>query len=118
MFSRKALNRPNEMNAVSTKSTAAIFSSGLPICPVYFHLVMPRHVFSPCYACYEHTRGIKGYVTYYLTCYVRLRVQNLPHSLEEIWMGANEQTGGKNRSNTFVLTAFISLVGTRDLRTL
>jgi hypothetical protein len=26
------------------KSTAAIFSSSLPICPVYFHPVMPRHV--------------------------------------------------------------------------
>jgi hypothetical protein len=26
------------------KSTAAIFSSSLPIRPVYFHLVMPRHV--------------------------------------------------------------------------
>ncbi len=26
------------------KSTAAIFSSSLPICPAYFHLVMPRHV--------------------------------------------------------------------------
>jgi len=72
------------------KSTAASFSSSLPICPVYFHLVMPRHVLSPCYARYEHTRGIKGYVTYYLACccvrlqvqnmtyYMRLRVQNMP----------------------------------------
>jgi hypothetical protein len=25
---------------------------------------MPRHVLSPCYAHYEHTKGIKGYVTY------------------------------------------------------
>jgi predicted 2-oxoglutarate/Fe(II)-dependent dioxygenase YbiX len=46
------------------KSIATIFSSNLPICPVYFHLVMPRHVLSPCYARYEHTRGIDGYVTY------------------------------------------------------
>jgi hypothetical protein len=45
------------------KRTAAIFSSSLPICPVYFHLVMPRHVLSPCYARYGHTRGMKGYVT-------------------------------------------------------
>jgi hypothetical protein len=29
-------------------------------------------------------------------------------SLEKIWMGANGQTGGKNRSSTFVPTAFIS----------
>jgi len=29
------------------KSTAAIFSSSLPICLVYFHLVMPRHILSP-----------------------------------------------------------------------
>jgi hypothetical protein len=54
------------------KTTDAIFSSSLPICPVYFHLVMPKHVLSPCYAHYEQTSGIKGYVTYYLACYVRL----------------------------------------------
>jgi hypothetical protein len=53
----KILNRPKEMNAVS-KSTAAMFSSSLPICPVYFHLVMPRHVLSPCYAPYEHTNTL------------------------------------------------------------
>jgi hypothetical protein len=29
-------------------------------------------------------------------------------SLEKIWMGANEKTGGKNRCSTFVLTAFMS----------
>jgi hypothetical protein len=38
---------------------------------------MPRHVLSPCYAHYEHIRGIKGYVTYYLACYVKLQVQNM-----------------------------------------
>ncbi len=59
------------------KSTAAILSSSLPICPVYFYLVVSRRVLSPCYARYEHTRGIKGYVTYHLACYVRLRVQNM-----------------------------------------
>jgi hypothetical protein len=60
------------------KSTAAIFSSSLPICPVCFHLVMlPRYVLSPCYARYGHTRGIKGYVTYYFAYYVRLQVQIL-----------------------------------------
>jgi len=47
--------------------------------PGLFHLVMPWHVLSPCYACYEHTRGVKKeYVTYYLACYVRLQVQNMP----------------------------------------
>ncbi len=61
------------------KTTAAIFSSRLPICPVCFHLVMPMHVLSPCYARYEHTRGRKGYVTYYLAFYVRLQVQILPY---------------------------------------
>ncbi len=55
------------------------FPPVLPICPVYFHLVMPRHVLSPCYARYEHTRGIKGYVTYSLACYMRLQVQNMPY---------------------------------------
>ncbi len=61
------------------KRTAAIFSSSLSICPVYFHLVMPVHVFSPCYARYGRTRGIKRYVTYYLAFYVRLHVQILPY---------------------------------------
>jgi len=69
----KILNRPKGNEWSQYESTAAIFSSSLPICPVYFHLVMPRHVLSPCYASYEHTRGIKGYVTYYLACYVRLQ---------------------------------------------
>jgi hypothetical protein len=59
------------------KTTAAIFSSSLPICPVYFHLLMPRHVLSSCSAHYEHTTGIKGYVTYDLACYMRLQVQNM-----------------------------------------
>jgi hypothetical protein len=40
---------------------------------------MPRHVLIPCYARYEHTSGIKGYVTYYLVCYVMLQVQNMPY---------------------------------------
>jgi hypothetical protein len=57
------------MNAVSTKVLLRFFPSSLPIFSIYFHLVMPKHVLSPCYARYEHTRGIKGYVTYYLACY-------------------------------------------------
>jgi hypothetical protein len=40
---------------------------------------MPRHVLSPCYARYVHTRGIKDYVTYYLACHVRLQVQDMPY---------------------------------------
>jgi len=78
------------------KGTAAIFSSSVPICPVYFHFLMPRHVLSPCYVRYEHTRGIKGYVTYYWAWHVRLQVQNMYEvtiakhawmSLDKIWMG-------------------------------
>ncbi len=60
------------------KSTAAIFSSSLHICPVFFHLVMHRHVLDPCYARFEHDTGIEGYVTYYVVCYVWLWVQNMP----------------------------------------
>jgi hypothetical protein len=64
----------------SVKKYSCNFSSSLPICPVYFHLVMlPRYVLSPCYARYGHTRGIKVYVTYYLAFYVRLQVQMLPY---------------------------------------
>jgi len=81
-----------------SKSTAAIFSSSLRSCRVYFHPVMTRHVLSPCYARHEHTSGIKEYVTYYLPWYVTLQV-NMPYymrlpvrrhawvSLEKIWMG-------------------------------
>ncbi len=61
------------------KSTAAIFSFSLPSCPLSFYLVMPRHVLSPCYARYVHTRGIKDNVTYYLACHVRLQVQDMPY---------------------------------------
>ncbi len=49
------------------------------MCPVYFHLVMLRHVLSPCSARYEHTRDLKRYVTYYVACYVPLQVQNMPN---------------------------------------
>ncbi len=77
------------------------------------------HVLSACYAHYEHTRGIKGYVTYYLACYVRLQVQNMSYYMglqvqnmlgchSENMDGANSQTGGKNSSGTFVPIAFIS----------
>jgi len=49
------------MNAVSTKVVLRFFPPVCPfICPVYFHLVMLRHVLSPCYAHYEHIRGIIG----------------------------------------------------------
>jgi hypothetical protein len=66
------------MNVPNTKVLLEFFSFNFPICPIYFHLVMPRHVLNPCYARYEHIRGIKGYVTYYLACYVKLQVQNMP----------------------------------------
>jgi hypothetical protein len=69
------------MNAVSKNVLLRCFSSSLPICPVYFHLVMPRHILSPCYARYEHTGGIKGYVAYDLACYVRLQAQSMLYSM-------------------------------------
>jgi hypothetical protein len=65
------------MNAVSTKVLLQFFLQSAHLPHPYFHLVMPSHVLSPCYACYEYTRGIKGYVTSYLACYVRLQVQNM-----------------------------------------
>jgi hypothetical protein len=46
--------------------------------PGFFPLVMPRYVLGPCYARFEHARGVEGYVTYYVACYVWLRVQNMP----------------------------------------
>jgi hypothetical protein len=48
--------------------------------PVYFYLVMPRHVLSPCYARYVNTRDIKGLCNIFLgMSYVRLQVQNMPY---------------------------------------
>jgi len=67
------------MNAVSTKVLLQFFPPVCPFARFIFTFVMPRHVLSPCYARYGHTRGIKGYVTYYLACYVRLQVQILPY---------------------------------------
>jgi len=67
------------MNAVSTKVLLRYFPSSLRICVVYFELVMPRHLLSPCYARFEYTRGIKRYVTYQLACYVRVQVQSMPY---------------------------------------
>jgi hypothetical protein len=89
------------------KNTAAIFSSSLPICPIYFHLIMPKHVLNPCYAQYEHNKGIKGYVTYYWhvmwgykskTCDI-IWGYECKTCLGNTWEnmdGASWQTGGKN----------------------
>ncbi len=61
------LNRPKIVNAISTKSTAAIFSLSLPSAPFDFYL----HLLGPCYACFGHVMGIYlGYVTCYWACYV------------------------------------------------
>jgi hypothetical protein len=56
----KILNRPKQMNAVSTKVLLRFFPPVCPFAALYFHLVMPRHVLSPCYARCEHTRRVKG----------------------------------------------------------
>jgi len=75
------LNQPKEMNV--QKYCCNFFL------PLFFHLVIPRHVYGPCYAQFGHARSIEGYVTYNLVCYVRLRVQNMPGwvSLEKKCMG-------------------------------
>ncbi len=57
------------MNAVNTKECCIFF---LQSAPIFFHLVMLRHVLGPCYARFEHARGIEWYVTYYLACHMRL----------------------------------------------
>ncbi len=51
----KMLNWPKEMNVVSTEVLLRFFSSRLPICPVFLHLGMPRHVYGPCRARFEHS---------------------------------------------------------------
>jgi hypothetical protein len=40
-------------NECSQYESTPVFSSNLPICPVYFHLVVPRHILS-----HEHTLGV------------------------------------------------------------
>jgi hypothetical protein len=68
---------------------------------------MPRHVLSPCcYACYEHARGIEGYVAYYLACICEVRsAKHAWVSLGIIWMG---QMGRLEEKLAAVLFAFIS----------
>jgi hypothetical protein len=56
------LKWPTEMNAVSAKVVLWFFP---PICPfaLFFSPRHARHVFGPCYARFEHVRGIEVYVT-------------------------------------------------------
>ncbi len=108
------------MNAISTKVVLRLFPPVCPfICPVYFHLVTPRRIFSPCYARYVHIREYKG-VCNILVSMLRLQVPkhailnevvSAKHawvSLDKIWMGQMGKLEVKNSSTTFVLTAFIS----------
>jgi hypothetical protein len=84
----KMLNRPKEMNAVSTEVLLRFFSSCLPICPVFFHLVMPRHVYGTCYAHFEHTRGYKKVCNILLGMLCEVRsAKHAWDSLEKIWIG-------------------------------
>jgi hypothetical protein len=97
--SGKILNRPEEMNAVSTEVLVRCFPPVCPFARIIFHLVMSIHVLNPCSACHEHTRGLKGYVTYYFGMLsevtsakhaVLYEVRSAKHawvSLEKIWMG-------------------------------
>jgi hypothetical protein len=67
---------------------------------VDFPLDMLTYVLNPCYAHYEHTRGIKGYVTYYLACYVRLQVQNM---LYYMWLRVQNMHGCRLRGALDIL---------------
>jgi hypothetical protein len=67
---RKILNRPKEMNVVSTKVVLLFFPPVCPFAPSIFFQVTPI---------FTHGENMDG---------------------------ANGQTGGKNSSTTFVLTAF------------
>ncbi len=50
------------------------FSPSLPFTLFYFsHLDICRHFLDPCYTCFEHVIGVRGYVTCYKTlgtCYL------------------------------------------------
>ncbi len=65
---QKILKRPKEMNAVSTKSTATIFSSSLPICPI--------HIFSSdIQACF----ALK--TSYNIACFALVTSHNMPSNM-------------------------------------
>jgi len=73
----------------------------------FFHLVMPRHVLSPCYACYEHARGIEGYVAYYLACLCEVTsAKHVWMSLEKICMGQMGRLEGKIAAVRFAFISF------------
>ncbi len=95
------------------KSAAAIFSSSLPICPIY---IFPSDAQS-CFALvtsYNTTRfalvtshNMPSNMLHTQTCIIW--TQNIPRQLEKVKTNrANGQTGGKDCSSTFVVTAFIS----------
>ncbi len=114
-FAHKILNRPQQMNACSQykKVLLRFFPPVCPFAPIYFDLVMPRHVLSPCYAQYVHTRVYKGLCNILLgmSCEITsakhailYEVTSAKHTwvaLEKIWMGANGQTGGKKSRQCF-----------------
>ncbi len=52
------LNRTKKLDAVSTKSTAAVFSPQSALCPLCFYLAIPNHILGPYYACFGHVMGI------------------------------------------------------------
>jgi hypothetical protein len=74
---------------------------------------MPRHVLSPCYECYEHTRGIKGcdillgmlcevLSAKHVVLYEVIGAKHAWVSLEKIWMGQM----GKLEENIIVVLLY------------
>ncbi len=65
---RKILNRPKEMNAVSTKVLLLFFSSSLPICPI--------HIFS------SDTEACFALITSYnIACFALETSHNMPSNM-------------------------------------
>jgi hypothetical protein len=84
------------MNAVSTKVLLQVFSSRVPIFPVYFQFLMPRHVLSGRYIRCGHTKylcnlllGILHEVTRanHTVLYEVPTIKHARVALEKIWMG-------------------------------
>jgi hypothetical protein len=62
---------PIVVNEINTRKLIQIFLLILPLA-FLFHLGIPKHILVPCYTYFGHVKVPKGYVKWYLACYVTL----------------------------------------------
>ncbi len=59
------------VNVINTTTLLQFFFPILPLA-FLFQLGIPKHILGPCYKCFGHVKVLKGYVNWYLACYVNL----------------------------------------------